>query len=48
MLGGMRSDASARAQYARNIRRYYLYTAAMELALWSPIWVLYLQQQRGL
>jgi MFS family permease len=32
----------------RNILRFYAYQFAGNLALWAPIWVLYLQQDRGL
>lgn len=41
------SPAAVR-QFRLNIIRYYGYQFAASLALWSPIWVLYLQQERGL
>src|SRR5947209_6654215 len=31
-----------------NVRRFYLYRFLVNLQLWLPIWVLYLQRQRGL
>jgi MFS family permease len=37
-----------RRAYAANIRRFYLYKFLNNLHLWLPIWVLYLQQTRGL
>lgn len=39
---------AARRAYAANIRRFYLYKFLNNLHLWLPIWVLYLQQTRGL
>lgn len=41
------SPGAAR-QFRLNIIRYYGYQFAASLALWSPIWVLYLQEDRGL
>src|SRR5687768_13131303 len=36
-------------QIARaNITRFYIYKALASFGLWTPIWVLYLQQRRGL
>ncbi|HXH23069.1 MAG TPA: MFS transporter [Dehalococcoidia bacterium] len=32
----------------RNVPRFYLYTALTSLQLWIPIWIVYLQEQRGL
>ena len=40
--------AGERRRYERNITLYYAYQLGCSLALWSPIWVLYLQQMRGL
>jgi MFS family permease len=37
-----------RRRYERNILLYYGFSFAGNLALWSPIWVLYLQHERGL
>ena len=37
-----------RRRYERNITQFYAYQLACSLALWSPIWVLYLQHERGL
>lgn len=37
-----------RRRLERNIVRFYAYQFACNLALWAPIWVLYLQHQRGL
>jgi MFS family permease len=39
---------AARRAYAANIRRFYLYKFLNNLFLWLPIWVLYLQETRGL
>lgn len=44
--GAVSPDAAR--QFRLNISRYYGYQFAANLALWSPIWVLYLQQERGL
>jgi len=39
---------SDRRHYERNILLFYAFQLACNLALWSPIWVLYLQRMRGL
>lgn len=38
----------APASYARNLPTYYLYRFLGNLAFWMPIWVIYLQEVRGL
>lgn len=42
--------AVQKQRYAANIRRYYVYTALFQLLTWLgvAIWVVYLQQRRGL
>lgn len=35
-------------RWAANVRRFYLYRFFTEFQLWYPIWVLYLQEERGL
>ena len=37
-----------RRRYERNIPLFYAFQLACNLALWSSIWVLYLQEMRGL
>ena len=39
--------AATRRAYAANVRRFYVYRFLGELQFWAPIWVLYLQQERG-
>ena len=39
---------SPRRTYAANVHRFYVFKFFSSFALWSPIWVLYLQEQRGL
>jgi MFS family permease len=39
---------AARHAYAANVNRFYLYKFLNNLHLWLPIWVLYLQEMRGL
>src|SRR5262245_46514321 len=41
-------NAAAERAYRANIPRFYLYRLADGFQLWVPIWVVYLQQQRGL
>jgi MFS family permease len=40
--------AATERAYRANIPRFYLYRLADGFQLWVPIWVVYLQQQRGL
>src|SRR5579883_2689737 len=40
--------AGARAGLEANLRRFYAYRFLANLLLWLPIWVLYLQRERGL
>ena len=40
------SPADARA-YQANIWKFYLYTFLLNLQLWWPIWIIYLQEERG-
>src|SRR5438067_872584 len=44
-MSGPLSDAGA---LRANVGRFYLYRFLVNLQLWLPIWVLYLQRQRGL
>ena len=44
----MALDLATRRAYAGNVRRFYLYKFFVEFQLWFPIWVVYLQQKRGL
>jgi len=44
LLGGVREEMAFEA----NVRKSYLYRFLMEFQLWWPIWVVYLQVQRGL
>jgi MFS family permease len=44
LLGRIRDDMA----YEANIRKSYIYRFLMEFQLWWPIWVIYLQKQRGL
>lgn len=41
-------DRSERARLEANVRWFYLYRFLANLTLWLPIWVLYLQRERGL
>jgi MFS family permease len=41
------SPAEARA-YQANIWKFYLHTFLLNLQLWWPIWIIYLQEERGL
>jgi MFS family permease len=41
------TDAERRV-LARNVPRFYVYSALCSLQLWMPIWIVYLQEQRGL
>ena len=41
-------SAAARRDLEANIRKFYVYRFLENLYLWLPIWVVYLQQQRGL
>ena len=41
-------DAATRRALEANVRRFYLYKFLYHFYLWLPIWVLYLQQERGL
>src|SRR5262245_42905575 len=41
-------DPDTRRAYGANVRRFYLYTFFIQFQLWFPIWVVYLQQKRGL
>ncbi|MHB8575946.1 MAG: MFS transporter, partial [Dehalococcoidia bacterium] len=45
--GGVLSAPDGAALRA-NVRRFYVYRFLSNLNLWLPIWVLYLQQERGL
>lgn len=36
------------ARWRANLRRYYVFSFLSELQLWMPVWVLYLQVERGL
>ena len=47
-MGQAALSSAAERQYRRNITRFYVYRLGADLALWSPIWVVYLQQERGL
>src|SRR5947209_5463501 len=40
--------AADEAALQANVRRFYVYRFLYNLNLWLPIWVLYLQQERGL
>ena len=44
LLARIREDMA----YEANIRKSYLYRFLMEFQLWWPIWVIYLQRERGL
>lgn len=44
LLGRIRDDMA----YEANIRKSYAYRFLMEFQLWWPIWVIYLQRERGL
>ena len=44
LLARIREDMA----YEANIRKSYLYRFLMEFQLWWPIWVIYLQHERGL
>lgn len=46
-MSGAPSIAERRA-YEGNIRKLYLYTFLMNFQLWWPLWVVYLQEMRGL
>jgi MFS family permease len=41
------SPTEARA-YKANIWKFYVYTFLLNLQLWYPIWIIYLQEERGL
>lgn len=41
-------DAATEHAYRANVRRFYLYRFLISFHLWLPIWVLYLQRERGL
>ena len=41
------SPSEARA-YQANIWKFYLYTFLLNFQLWYPIWIIYLQEERGL
>ncbi|MBI2760295.1 MAG: MFS transporter [Chloroflexi bacterium] len=41
-------DPGTLRAYSANVRRFYLYKFFLEFQLWFPIWVVYLQQKRGL
>src|SRR5215213_1747178 len=41
-------DPATRRAYAANVRRFYLYRFFIEFQLWFSIWVVYLQEKRGL
>lgn len=41
-------DAATARAYHANVRRFYAYRLLSNLQLWFAIWVLYLQQERGL
>lgn len=43
LLARIQSDMS----FESNVRKSYLYRFLMEFQLWLPIWILYLQQDRG-
>src|SRR5712692_9070433 len=40
--------AADRAALEANVRRCYVYRFLVNMQLWLPIWVLYLQEERGL
>src|SRR5437764_1153427 len=40
--------AADRAALESNVRRFYVYRFLVNMQLWLPIWVLYLQEERGL
>src|ERR1700731_3258538 len=43
------SDTQAVEQtFQSNIRRLYLYTGLMGFSLWMPIWIVFLEKDRGL
>jgi MFS family permease len=42
------SERSERARLEANVRWFYVYRFLANLTLWLPIWILYLQRQRGL
>jgi MFS family permease len=44
LLGRIREDMA----YEGNVRKSYIYRFLMEFQLWWPIWVIYLQRERGL
>ena len=44
ILARIRDDMA----YEANIRKSYIFRFLMEFQLWWPIWVIYLQKQRGL
>lgn len=44
LLGRIRDDMA----YEANIKKSYVFRFLMEFQLWWPIWVIYLQKQRGL
>lgn len=44
----VQTEPATRRTYEANIRFFYLYKFLSNFQLWIPIWVLYLQQDRGL
>ena len=44
---GSGAPARARSRFARNIPVYYLFYGASGFLIWVPIWIIYLQDQRG-
>ena len=47
MAGSALSPDEAKA-YERNLRKFYLFRFFVDFQLWLPIWVVYLQEERGL
>ena len=45
---GSGAPARARSRFARNIPVYYLFYGASGFLIWLPIWIIYLQDQRGM